>query len=183
MLFLVKKPAPIKTPPLGSDQKLIEYAKNGNLEAIQSLFSTYHCSSIVNCKSKNDELGDEDWTPLHFSAWKGHESVVSYLLDNGADIHAKRSTGRTSLYLASAYGHESVVSLLLSKGANIHDKANGVTPLYIASEKGHESVVSLLLSKGANIHDKWKNQTSLHIARQNNHQEVVKILIRYGGTE
>jgi hypothetical protein len=41
---------------------------------------------------------------------KRNEAIVSFLLDSGANIHAKDKDGRTPLHEASRYGQESVIS-------------------------------------------------------------------------
>ena len=46
------------------------------------------------------------------------------LIDQGADVHAKDSDGRTPLHLACRNGHAEVVKALLEKGADVHAKNN-----------------------------------------------------------
>jgi ankyrin repeat protein len=63
-------------------------------------------------------------TPLpHDASWEGHDSVVTLLLENGADVNAKdNDSGDMPLHLASWKGHQAVVSILLEKGANVDAK-------------------------------------------------------------
>lgn len=63
--------------------QLLEAAKSGNLEAIQRLLTSY--PQIVNCR----DLDGRHSTPLHFAAGYNRVSIVEYLLDHGADVHAK----------------------------------------------------------------------------------------------
>ncbi|KAJ6032237.1 hypothetical protein N7540_002969 [Penicillium herquei] len=57
-----------------------------------------------------------DWTPLHWAAANGHETVVKLLLEKSADEDRTDRDMRTPLYLAALKGHDTVVKLL-DKGA------------------------------------------------------------------
>jgi ankyrin repeat protein len=50
-------------------------------------------------------------------AANGHEAVVKLLVEKGAELESKSSSGRTPLSWASEKGHEAVVKLLVEKGA------------------------------------------------------------------
>jgi len=95
----------------------------------------------------------DKWTNLHITSFNGHIDVVEYLLDKGADIHAKFTwvdEGLTALHLAAKRGHAKVVEHLLAKGADVNAKTKkGGTALSLAKEKGHKQVVELLLKHGA----------------------------------
>jgi len=54
----------------------------------------------------------------HIAAYKGYESVVGVLLDEGASIDAADKDSQTPLHVASRNGHESIVRLLLDQGAD-----------------------------------------------------------------
>ncbi len=58
--------------------------------------------------------------PLHLACMKGHESIVSLLLENGAYVNVKAKDGSTPLHCAceNRYGKDAVISLLLEKGAD-----------------------------------------------------------------
>lgn len=59
------------------------------------------------------------FSPLHYAAQKGHESIVRILLDNGASVGMKATCGWTALHLAVQGGHDGVVSALLERGAEV----------------------------------------------------------------
>jgi len=125
------------------------------------------------------------------AAWDGNVTVVSTLINAGAELNAKDGFGRTALIwasstlsssLASLGGHIEIVKLLLEKGANVNVKdKNGKTALQAWAYKGHVEIVKLLLEKGANINardtDGW---TALLWASYNGKVETVKLLLEKG---
>jgi tankyrase len=62
-------------------QKLLEAAKTGDLETVKQCCT----SKTVNCR----DLDGRHSTPLHFAAGYNRVAVVQFLLENGADVHAK----------------------------------------------------------------------------------------------
>jgi ankyrin repeat protein len=69
------------------------------------------------------DLKDYDSQTLLLWAIKNrHEVVVKLLLEKGAEIEAKSSSGWTPLSWAAGKGHKAVVKLLLEKGAEIEAK-------------------------------------------------------------
>ncbi|KAE8316506.1 ankyrin repeat-containing domain protein [Aspergillus transmontanensis] len=77
------------------------------------------------------------------AAKKGHEAIVTLLLENKADIESRDKTfGHTPLLCATRHGHEAVVRLLLENNADLESRDNtlGYTPLLCAARHGHEAV-------------------------------------------
>jgi ankyrin repeat protein len=65
--------------------------------------------AIVNWK---DGFGD---TALMYAAQIGNTLIINYLLDNGADIHAKDNHGNTVLSAAQEGKHQDAIKLIESK--------------------------------------------------------------------
>jgi len=70
-------------------------------------------------KGANVNAGDkyDGSTALMDAAGSGHQEVVRVLLDNGANVNAKREYGATALKIARAKGHKEIAELLKSHGA------------------------------------------------------------------
>lgn len=85
-------------------------------------------ASLVNCRD------DDGYTPLHRASYGGHALVVSFLLDSGADLHARTVDGWTPLHSASRWGHANIASCLLRRGSEVNALTNGqLTPLQLAA--------------------------------------------------
>ena len=130
-------------------------------------------------KLYSDRIGD--YMELHWACSDGQVEVVNALLEKGADVHLKRSDGRSPLHYACDKGHSEVVNALLEKGADadLHAKNScvyspGWAPLHFACIYGHSKVVKTLLKKGADVHAKTNyGRTPLHDACVNGNLEVV----------
>lgn len=75
-----------------------------------------------------DDLG---WTSLHHAILeeRANLSVVTMLVDAGADVNAQDRRLRTPLHRAAQYGHVDIVQYLLKTGANPNSKdESGWTP-------------------------------------------------------
>ena len=89
--------------------------------------------------------------PLHLAAQSGADGVIAQLVEAGADIDVKTTTGATALMLAAASGNVKAVSLLLERGADVQaqEGAHGQTALMFAAARNRAEVVRLLLARGA----------------------------------
>lgn len=90
---------------------------------------------------------DGGWTPLRHLLPRVPPSVVSMLLEHGADLHLRDSWGATALHVAP--GAEAV-RVLLAAGDCVHVvDGEGQTPLHTAGSVGPARV---LLESGADVH-------------------------------
>ena len=93
------------------------------------------------------------------------EQLVTWLVDNGANVDLQDKDGLTALHYACKTDNScEVVSCLIKNGANINAcTGNKVTPLMRAAKKGNSDVVSLLIAHGANVDLKDKDgDTAFH---------------------
>uniref|UniRef100_A0A8C1T828 Poly [ADP-ribose] polymerase n=1 Tax=Cyprinus carpio TaxID=7962 RepID=A0A8C1T828_CYPCA len=122
--------------------ELFEACRSGDLERVKKLV----CPENVNSR---DTAGRKS-TPLHFAAGFGRRDVVDYLLQHGANVHARDDGGLISLHNACSFGHAEVVNLLLQHGADANSRDNwNYTPLHEAATKGKIDVCIVLLQHGA----------------------------------
>ncbi|KAJ8025370.1 Tankyrase-1 [Holothuria leucospilota] len=128
--------------PNDPNRELFEACRNGDLTRVKKCVS----SSTVNAK----DVAGRKSSPLHFAAGFGRKDVVEYLLQNGANVHARDDGGLNPLHNACSFGHAEVVTLLLRHGgeANARDNWN-YTPLHEAAIKGKIDVCIVLLQNGA----------------------------------
>ncbi|XP_042136124.1 serine/threonine-protein kinase TNNI3K isoform X4 [Peromyscus maniculatus bairdii] len=129
------------------------------------------------------------FTPLHISAYYGHEQVTSVLLKFGADVNVSGEVGDRPLHLASAKGFFNIVKLLIEEGSradvNAQDNEDHV-PLHFCSRFGHHSIVNYLLQSDLEVQPHVVNiygDTPLHLACYNGNFEVAKEIIHVTGTE
>jgi RNA polymerase sigma factor (sigma-70 family) len=100
--------------------------------------------SLVHARTNADHVLGEDISLLHLAIHYGHEHVVTFLLDHGADINTQaRSTlgggtysmGRmTPLHVAATRGQTALARLLITRGADTsaRDQQRGLTPRGLA---------------------------------------------------
>jgi ankyrin repeat protein len=99
-------------------------------------------------------------TALHFACKAGHANLVTLLLKNEANVHARNKLGWTPLHFASFYGHLAAAQALLQNGANIN------------------AIVKYERNGGS---DENKG-TALHLACSGTTEclELVQLLVQYG---
>jgi ankyrin len=98
-------------------------------------------------------------TRLYIAAYEGWCSAITWLLEQGADIHVGcPGLGRTPLHKAALYGHLDAAVLLLDGGARVDDRTGeGSTALHRAADYGRTDMCKLLLSRGASLDARRNN--------------------------
>eukprot|EP01130_Rhizamoeba_saxonica_P004251 TRINITY_DN1743_c0_g1_i5.p1 TRINITY_DN1743_c0_g1~~TRINITY_DN1743_c0_g1_i5.p1 ORF type:complete len:136 (-),score=18.03 TRINITY_DN1743_c0_g1_i5:39-446(-) len=117
------------------------------------------------------------------AAISGDIRKMESLLNKGADVNGKDSSGYTALHYAARSGNVDICKLLLRNraSANVSTLAGGVTPLHRAAYMGRTQVVQMLIDSGANVNlvDNDGN-TALHKAVLKDQAQVVELLLRAG---
>ncbi|WP_312076438.1 ankyrin repeat domain-containing protein [Chryseobacterium sp.] len=78
---------------------------------------------------KKDEFGR---TPLMNASFSNNTELISWLLENGAEVNAKDNKGYTALHFAAQEAHDDSVNILLNNNAEINAQdENGNTPTWV----------------------------------------------------
>ena len=108
------------------DSAMMVAAIKGNLDIARRL------------RAAGATLDPPGWTPLIYAATGGHETLVRYFLEQGANINAASPNGTTALMMAVREHRLDVAELLLARGADVSRRNDaGMTALAYA-EQGNE---------------------------------------------
>ena len=150
--------------------------KNSNgIKTIEHCLETSDCCSVI---GRWRNYG----TRLHAASLGGHETIVTMLLEKGADVNAQGGFYGNALQAASSGGHDQVVQMLLDKGADVNAQGGGYgNALQAASVRGHDQVMQMLLDKGAGVNAQGGIYGSaLQVASDRGHDQVVQMLLDKG---
>ena len=153
-------------------------ARKGDVKKVQALLQ-----SDPKLVSDKDNLGN---TPLHVAALHGELAVAQALLDAGADVNAKNSSGPFSPgdlgTVVYSNNHPDPVVLLTVHGVDQGDMKNGYTPLDLAMfSVNHKKVVELLVAHGANVNAQASSgATPLFWAVMREQKDDVQFLLDHG---
>ena len=88
------------------------------------------------------------YTPLHFAAINGNETIIELLLSHNADVNSRSKTEAAPLHLASQEGHLVAVVALLQAGADpFLPRQGGALPIHQAANKNHSQVARILIEQ------------------------------------
>ena len=129
---------------------------------------------------KDINAADADgMTPLMWA----RRDIAEYLLENGADVNARKNDGSTTLMMAVKEGEIDFAKHLLRYGADINARNNeGETPLMKAFwREQHSDMVQWLVANGADVNaSRPDGQTPLMYAAQGGEVFDVEFLIESG---
>ncbi|CZR50156.1 uncharacterized protein PAC_00028 [Phialocephala subalpina] len=119
---------------------------------------------------------------LFWAAKMGYETDLQLLLERGARLESRNSSGQTVLSCCAERGQMAVVQLLIDQGAEIESESDSKrTPLSWAAEFGHGDIIRLLLKHGAEPDSKDKfGRTPLSWAARAGHEAIVRQLLEKG---
>lgn len=100
--------------------------------------------------SKQADINQPGWTPLHYAATGGHVELIQLLLEESAYIDAESPNGTTPLMMAARYGSAKATQLLIDEGADIQVKNQlGLTALDFAKQGNRPDALEII-SKAMN---------------------------------
>uniref|UniRef100_F6YPY1 KAP NTPase domain-containing protein n=1 Tax=Ciona intestinalis TaxID=7719 RepID=F6YPY1_CIOIN len=151
-----------------------DFVEQGNVGAIRDVLLKHH--DFV------DQKNDAGLTALHLACKRGHEEIVTTLIEHGYSAMVKDNDDFTALTYACRGGHLACVMVLMQFRPNIEQAdVNGWTCLMWAVYKGHPEVVRHLLQEGANVHVSVSyNMTCLLWAAGRGFLDIVKMLLIKG---
>ncbi len=136
---------------------------------------------------KPDELSREHLEKcLDTAAQNGHQRMVKFLLDHGAEVNPKlEKRDRTPLFSATFTHHFEAASVLLKYGADVDACVDrGPTPLFMAVQINNSKLVNLLLAHGADVHKgrlpATEKFTPLTMAAEVGAPEIIQALLDKG---
>ncbi len=155
-------------------RSLLEASEAGDVQKVRGIVRETAPPLDLNCR---DESGD---TPLIVAARNGHDELVRFLLEEGADMDLTNRSADDALIAASERpGNIAVLELLLDAGAEINPKNElGRTALIEAASIGDQRNVVLLLQHQPDLDAvTGEEETALTFAVVNEYPDLVKVLI------
>jgi len=122
---------------------LTQAAHDGDLIAVERLFASG--AKLDATPVDQNHFGEP---ALLEAASEGHDDIILFFLDHGANINTTDNCRNTALNCAVIKGHPSIVQLLLSRGADPNIWGEGY-PLWNAKERGDLRMIELLEAHGA----------------------------------
>lgn len=122
-------------------------------------------------------------TPLMCASFKGNANIVTFLLKNHADLHAKDTYGQNALIWAvlnDETGSE-ILKILLEYGAKINDtdKKGNTALIRISKYAGRDKLIKELLAANAKVNIKNNDgYAPLSLASKHGHKENVAIFLK-----
>ena len=145
--------------------------------------------AIVNIQNSDGE------TPLFVAVHEEHPEIVTYLIDNGADVnHKSTKDGWTVLHIACFLKNAEIVNILLDNNVDINVTSNtGATPLYLVCEHGSHNEMSIdiiydliLAAEELGVLAQYINKKEehgyfpLYVACKNGDNDIVELLLEKG---
>ena len=157
--------------PFSDNEILINFIKEQNYSAFSD--------AIEDLNNPNAIEGDK--SALLISTLIGNKEIAEKLINKGADIKYKDSTGLNCLMAASFLGRVELIERLTDNSTLNASDNKGQTPLMFACNAGKYECAKLLLELQAevNIRDK-EGSTPIMFAAQNGYDPIVKLLLEKG---
>ncbi|ORX49634.1 ankyrin [Piromyces finnis] len=157
-------------------KSILKMDKSENLQS-------FHLLNIIYHNSIKGNQNDNNYDPIIcFSIIHGKESLVQYLIDQGADVNSYSRSYKCPLILAIQTAKENIVKCLIRNGAKLNNYKEN-PPLVEAIKTNNENIIKYLIECGIDINERSHNvgsDTSLTVAIKNNNENLVKYLIEYG---
>ena len=143
---------------------------------------------LLECSTKTAEKEGHEFDSsallsdsLLIAAGYGHATIVSLLLQHGANIAARDKDDNTALHVAAWFNHVKVAKILLQEGASIDCTGQLGSPMHSAAHNGCLDMAIELKERGASINFRGKDGTSpIYWAALNGFSDFVTYLLANG---
>lgn len=128
------------------------------------------------------DLSPSDQIPLHQAVRRSNETMVSTLLDHGADVETRDELRRTALFETLECRNLDGAILLFDHGIDISSSDHkGNSVLHEAAQRGASQHASLFIDQGIEL-NKFNDEglTPLHLAARHGHCRIVNDLLEKG---
>jgi len=99
--------------------------------------------------ARQEQPGVWGRSPLHWAVSGGHDALVAWMIDHGANVNRPDQWGCTPLHLAADFGRRRTAQVLLERGADVRNRMrNGKTAYHLAASRGDNKLVALLQRHG-----------------------------------
>ncbi|XP_061191667.1 ankyrin-1-like [Saccostrea echinata] len=170
--FLIKKGLDINALTNDGDSALHIACRNDKYDACKFLVTNH--PPLINVKN------NKGYTVLHSACENGDGQLISFLLENGMDIHSLTNDGESVLHIACLCGKYDACSYLVSNYPHLIDVKNnkGYTVLHTACVNGDRQLISFLLENGLEIGALTNiGENVLHITCRNGKYDTSEFLV------
>ena len=123
-------------------------------------------------------------SPLHYALQLNKMNIVTFLLENGAQIDTRNRKGSSPLHIAAIRSKVEVLVALIQKGAdvNVFDK-DGNSPLYLAVVEGYMDKANALIEAGADLNSRnMRDQSPVMGAILTKNDSIAMLLFSKGAS-
>lgn len=151
---------------------LHEAAASGQIDQVMHLVFTH--------PDKTDSFSEDGFTPLGLACYFGHEKIVRYLLQKGANPNLPSDNGFRVFPIHSAVSgnYFEITLLLIDNKAEVNvAQQSGVMPLHSAAQNGNVDILILLLEHGAQTNIRMEGgKLPADLAREKGYLDIASIL-------
>ena len=123
------------------------------------------------------ESGD---APLHVAAERWDVAMVELLVSHGADMHQRRSDGRTAHTMAALHGNDEIAEWLLRHGAK--DELSPLERFISACASGNRAGAVLMLAEHAHLRHELRTEHHLmmHVPAERGDSRILEVMLDCG---
>lgn len=149
-----------------SQEDIFSFVREGNLNNIKKAVKDN--PALINAVNSNGH------SPLILACYIDQKEIVTFLLDNGANINYQMDMG-SAVHAVAFKGNASILSLLIEKGADLDIVDNNRTSaLHYAVLGAHVSCVKLLLDNNVSrISEDATGKTAFEYAKELGNKEIL----------